>query len=57
MTNVNGSGISPGHPVGATGARITTTLLFEMERRNLSKGVASLCAGGGMGPALVVERA
>jgi acetyl-CoA C-acetyltransferase len=57
ITNVNGSGISLGHPVGATGARITTTLLFEMKRRNLSKGVASLCAGGGMGTALVVERA
>ncbi|MBA2881275.1 acetyl-CoA C-acetyltransferase [Desulfosalsimonas propionicica] len=57
ITNVNGSGISLGHPVGATGARITTTLLFEMKRRNLNKGVASLCAGGGMGAALVVERA
>ena len=57
ITNVNGSGISLGHPVGATGSRITTTLLYEMARRELKKGVAGLCAGGGMGTALVVESA
>ena len=56
ITNVNGSGISLGHPVGATGVRIITTLLHEMKRRNVSKGLASLCAGGGMGTAIVVER-
>lgn len=43
-------------PVGATGARITTTLLYEMQRQGLKKGVAALCAGGGMGTALIVER-
>lgn len=56
ITNVNGSGVSLGHPVGATGARITTTLLYEMARRDVKKGIASLCAGGGMGCALLVER-
>ena len=55
ITNVNGSGISLGHPVGATGARITTTLLYEMKRRSVQYGVAALCAGGGMGTALVIE--
>ncbi|MFH2126777.1 MAG: thiolase family protein [Pseudomonadota bacterium] len=56
ITNVNGSGISLGHPVGCTGARITTTLLHEMAKRGLRRGLAALCAGGGMGTALVVER-
>ena len=56
MTNVNGSGISLGHPVGTTGARIMTTLLYEMRRRNLKRGLATLCAGGGMGSAIVLER-
>jgi acetyl-CoA C-acetyltransferase len=56
LTNVNGSGISLGHPVGATGARIMTTLLHEMRRRNLRRGLATLCAGGGMGTAVVLER-
>ena len=56
ITNVNGSGVGLGHPVGATGARITTTLLHEMARRDVKKGIASLCAGGGMGCALLVER-
>lgn len=55
-TNVNGSGISLGHPVGATGARIMTTLLYEMKRKNLRRGLATLCAGGGMGTAIVLER-
>ncbi|MCF8032346.1 MAG: thiolase family protein [Desulfarculaceae bacterium] len=56
ITNVNGSGISLGHPVGCTGARITTTLLYEMAKRGLKLGLAALCAGGGMGTALVLER-
>ncbi len=55
ITNVNGSGISLGHPVGASGARIVTTLLHEMKRRSVRRGLATLCAGGGMGTALVVE--
>ncbi len=56
IVNVNGSGISIGHPVGCTGARIVVTLLHEMERRNARYGLASLCVGGGMGVALIVER-
>ena len=56
IVNVNGSGVGLGHPVGATGARITLTMLHEMERRNLQWGLASLCASGGMGVAMVVER-
>jgi acetyl-CoA C-acetyltransferase len=54
-TNVNGSGIALGHPVGCSGTRITTTLLHEMRRRNARIGLAALCAGGGMGTALVVS--
>jgi len=53
--NVNGSGCSLGHPVGATGARMIVTTLFEMRRRELRRGLASLCAGGGMGQAIVFE--
>lgn len=56
ITNVNGSGISLGHPVGATGCRISTTLLYEMKRRDLHTGLATLCVGGGMGAALLIER-
>ncbi len=55
-TNVNGSGISLGHPIGCTGARITTTLIYEMERRGVDYGLASLCIGGGQGMAMIVER-
>ena len=55
-TNVNGSGISLGHPIGCTGARITTTLIYEMERRGVDYGLASLCIGGGQGMDMVVER-
>ncbi|MBN1534468.1 MAG: thiolase family protein [Spirochaetes bacterium] len=55
-TNVNGSGISLGHPVGATGVRIVISLMYEMKRRGLSKGLAALCAGGGMGTAVIIER-
>jgi acetyl-CoA C-acetyltransferase len=56
ITNVNGSGISLGHPVGATGVRLIITLIYEMKRRNAVKGLATLCAGGGMGTAVVVQR-
>ena len=54
--NVNGGAIAIGHPIGASGARILTTLLFEMSKRNSKKGLATLCIGGGMGIALTVER-
>ena len=54
--NVNGGAIALGHPVGASGARILTTLLYEMEKRDAKKGLATLCIGGGMGTALIVER-
>jgi len=55
ITNVNGSGISLGHPVGATGCRIVVTLLYEMKRRGVKYGLATLCQGGGIGSALIVE--
>jgi acetyl-CoA C-acetyltransferase len=55
-TNLNGGGISIGHPIGCTGARITYALAMEMQRKNLSKGLATLCIGGGMGFALTLER-
>ena len=54
--NVNGGAISIGHPIGASGARVLTTLLFEMQRRDVKKGLATLCIGGGMGIAMCVER-
>ncbi len=54
--NVNGGAIAIGHPIGASGARVLTTLLFEMRRRNAKKGLATLCIGGGMGVAMCVER-
>ncbi len=56
ITNVNGSGISLGHPVGSTGCRILVTLIYEMERQGLNLGISSLCAGGGVGTAILVER-
>lgn len=55
-TNVNGGAIALGHPIGASGARILTTLLYEMMRRNSKYGLATLCIGGGMGTAVIVER-
>ncbi|MDP3803420.1 acetyl-CoA C-acetyltransferase [Brevundimonas sp.] len=55
--NVNGGAIAIGHPIGASGARILTTLLHEMKRRDAKRGLATLCIGGGMGVALCVERA
>ncbi|HEX5279552.1 MAG TPA: acetyl-CoA C-acetyltransferase [Micropepsaceae bacterium] len=54
--NVNGGAIAIGHPVGASGGRILVTLLYEMRRRNLKKGIATMCIGGGMGIAVCVER-
>jgi acetyl-CoA C-acetyltransferase len=54
--NVNGGAIALGHPIGASGARVLNTLLFEMQKRNAKKGLATLCIGGGMGVALCVER-
>ena len=56
IVNLNGSGISLGHPVGATGARITTTLVHELHHRGLNRGIATLCIGGGLGLALLLER-
>jgi acetyl-CoA C-acetyltransferase len=54
--NVNGGGVALGHPVGATGCRLVVTLIYEMAKRNLHRGVASLCAGGGHGFAVAIER-
>src|SRR5690348_15569374 len=54
--NVNGGAIAIGHPIGASGARVLTTLLYEMQKRNAKKGLATLCIGGGMGIAMCVER-
>ncbi|MFZ2029125.1 MAG: acetyl-CoA C-acetyltransferase [Vitreimonas sp.] len=56
IVNVNGGAIAIGHPIGASGARVLTTLLYELQRRGKSKGLATLCIGGGMGIALCVER-
>ena len=56
IVNVNGGAIAIGHPIGASGARVLNTLLFEMQRRNARKGLATLCIGGGMGVAMCVER-
>jgi acetyl-CoA C-acetyltransferase len=54
--NVNGGAIALGHPIGASGARVLVTLLHEMQKRNVKKGLATLCIGGGMGIAMCVER-
>ncbi len=56
IVNVNGGAIAIGHPIGASGARILNTLLFEMKRRGAKKGLATLCIGGGMGVAMCIER-
>jgi acetyl-CoA C-acetyltransferase len=56
IVNVNGGAIAIGHPIGASGARILNTLLFEMRRRDAKKGLATLCIGGGMGVAMCLER-
>jgi acetyl-CoA C-acetyltransferase len=55
IVNVNGGAIALGHPIGASGARILTTLIYEMKRRNATNGLATLCIGGGQGTALIVE--
>jgi len=54
--NVTGGAIALGHPVGASGARVLTTLLYNMQARDAKKGIATLCIGGGMGVAMCVER-
>jgi acetyl-CoA C-acetyltransferase len=54
--NVNGGAVAIGHPIGASGARILTSLLYEMQRRNVKRGIAALCLGGGNAIALAVER-
>jgi acetyl-CoA C-acetyltransferase len=56
IVNVNGGAIAIGHPIGASGCRVLNTLLFEMQRRDAKKGLATLCIGGGMGVALCVAR-
>ena len=53
--NINGGAIALGHPIGASGARILTTLLYALKRKNLKRGIATLCLGGGNGVALAVE--
>jgi acetyl-CoA C-acetyltransferase len=56
IVNVNGGAIAIGHPIGASGCRVLNTLLFEMQRRDAKKGLATLCIGGGMGVAMCLER-
>ena len=56
IVNVTGGAIAIGHPIGASGARVLNTLLFEMQRRGAKKGLATLCIGGGMGVAMCLER-
>jgi acetyl-CoA C-acetyltransferase len=55
ITNVNGSGIALGHPVGCSGSRLVTSLIYEMKKRHNRYGLASLCAGGGMGTTVILE--
>ncbi|HEY6332061.1 MAG TPA: acetyl-CoA C-acyltransferase, partial [Blastocatellia bacterium] len=54
--NVNGGAVALGHPIGASGARVLVTLLYEMQRRGAKRGIASLCLGGGNAVAMAVER-
>ncbi len=56
ITNPHGSGISLGHPIGCTGARIIVTLVHEMKRQNIQFGLATLCVGGGQGMTMIIER-
>jgi len=56
LVNVNGGAVALGHPIGASGARILVTLVYELQRRNLKRGVAALCLGGGNAVAVAVER-
>jgi acetyl-CoA C-acetyltransferase len=54
--NVNGGAMALGHPIGATGAMLIGTMLDELERRDLHRGLITMCAGGGMAPAIIIER-
>jgi len=54
--NVNGGAVAIGHPIGASGARVLVTLIYEMTRRNARRGIAALCLGGGNAVAMAVER-
>jgi acetyl-CoA acyltransferase len=56
IVNVNGGAVAMGHPLGCTGAKLTTTLLYEMKRRNVRYGLVTMCIGGGMGAAGIFER-
>ena len=56
IVNVNGSGIALGHPIGNTGCRIVVSLVHEMEKRGLRRGLAALCGGGGSGQAIILEK-
>lgn len=56
IVNVNGGGIALGHPVGTTGSRLVVTLIHELEKRGLDRGLATLCGGGGLGQAIIIER-
>ena len=56
LINVNGGAVALGHPIGASGSRVLVTLLYEMRRRNVKRGIAALCLGGGNAVALAVER-
>ena len=56
IVNVNGGAIALGHPIGASGTRILVTLIHLLEKRNLKRGLATLCIGGGQGTAMVIER-
>jgi acetyl-CoA C-acetyltransferase len=56
IVNVNGGAIAIGHPIGASGCRILNTLIFEMQRRDVKKALATLCIGGGMGVAMCLEK-
>ena len=56
IVNVNGSGIALGHPIGNTGCRIVVSLIHEMEKRGLKRGLASLCGGSGHGQAMIIEK-
>jgi acetyl-CoA acetyltransferase len=55
-TNMHGGGISIGHPIGCTGARLVTTLCYQMRRLNLRYGIATMCIGGGQGMAMIIEK-
>ena len=56
ITNVNGGAVALGHAIGSSGSRVLTTLLYALKQRNLKRGIATLCLGGGNGVALAVER-